>query len=54
MGIYATIRCDVCGRSISWEHTGKTHVIRWAREKKGWSVGETIKCDQCRKKKQAV
>ena len=53
MAIYATVECDLCGRSISWEHVAKKHVIRWAREK-GWSVGTTIKCDQCKKKKQAV
>ena len=52
MGIYASIQCDHCGKEWRWPHIGKTHVIRWARED-GWSIGKTIKCPDCKKKKTA-
>ena len=50
MGIYALIQCDNCGASLSWEHVGKSHIIRWARQK-GWSIGNTITCKQCKDRK---
>lgn len=46
--IVASIICDKCGERISWEHVGKTHVIRFARMR-GWSIGKKHLCPNCRK-----
>jgi len=46
----ASVVCDVCGSSLNYTHTGKTHVKRWAREE-GWSFGKKDLCPKCKRKK---
>ena len=50
MGIFSSIQCEHCGLTIKCSHTGKMTMISIAR-KKGWSVGKTIKCSECKKAK---
>lgn len=47
--ILSVVQCDLCGNQIAYRHYGKTHIIKWVREK-GWSVGKTIKCPKCKTK----
>ncbi|HEY5588227.1 MAG TPA: hypothetical protein VIK86_04635 [Candidatus Paceibacterota bacterium] len=50
MGIYSGITCDKCGSSLHWDYiVTKGTMIRIIR-KKGWSVGKTIKCIECKTK----
>lgn len=50
MSIYAVIECDQCGKQDWYDHTGKSHIIRWSRED-GWSIGKRILCPECKAKK---
>jgi hypothetical protein len=48
--IYAGAMCDKCGKSVEYNHVGKTHIRRWLREE-GWSFGKRDLCPNCRKKR---